>query len=121
MAFSLERIRSDELTRTRNRIRRDFLDELLMGKITSKETLSNLADLHGINLDLYYTAVVFPNFFLNTNKNLSIVRRNQWENTKVKQVLNHFDQLASISPQVEILLAQKNKSFYCWASVMIMN
>lgn len=109
MAFSLERIRSDELTRTRNRIRRDFLDELLMGKITSKETLSNLADLHGINLDLYYTAVVFPVSFLNTNKNLDIVRRNQWENTKVKQVLNHFDQLASISPQVEILFSRKKQ------------
>lgn len=109
MAFSLERIRSDELDRARNRIRRDFLDELLMGKITSKETLSNLADLHGINLTLHYTAIVFPVLFENTAGETDLVRRNQKENSQIKKLLALFDQLAEATKESEIIFSRKRQ------------
>lgn len=107
MAFSLERIRNDEVERARNRIRRDFLDELLLGKITSKETLSNLADLHGINLDLNYTAIVFPIVFLEHRKEKDLVLRNQLENVTMKQLLNYFDHLATETKESEIIFSRK--------------
>jgi len=55
MSFALERIRNNEIERTKNRIRRDFLDELLMGKITDIDNLKYLCDLHRININLSYT------------------------------------------------------------------
>ena len=109
MAFSLERIHSDELERARNRIRRDFLDELLMGKITSKETLSNLADLHGVNLSLLYTAIVFPVSMNNIDKDLDFVRQNEKENFQMKQVLNLFDQIAEETKESEIIFSRKRQ------------
>lgn len=58
-AFALEQIQSAEIDRTRNLIKDDFFDELLTGKITSKTSLKNLANLHGIDSDLLYQAFVF--------------------------------------------------------------
>lgn len=109
MAFSLERIRSEEVERARNRIRRDFLDELLLGKITSKETLSNLADLHGINLNLDYTAIIFPVTCLDHRKEENLVLRNQLENAKMKKLLKHFDYLALETKESEIIFSRKKQ------------
>ena len=109
MAFSLERIRSEEVERARNRIRRDFLDELLMGKITSKETLSNLADLHGINLSLDYTAIIFPVTCLDYRNEKNLVLRNQLENSKMKKLLKHFDYLALETKEAEIIFSRKKQ------------
>lgn len=109
MAFSLERIRSEEVERARNRIRRDFLDELLMGKITSKETLNNLADLHGINLQLEYTALIFPVECLEYRNVKDLVRRNQLEDAKMKQLLKHFDGLANVLKRAQIVFSRKKQ------------
>lgn len=109
MAFSLERIRNEEVERARNRIRRDFLDELLMGKITSKEMLSNLADLHRINLTLDYSAIVLPVSFIDTNRDPDLVRQSEKENTRMKQILNLMDQVAEETKESEIIFSRKKQ------------
>lgn len=109
MAFSLERIRNEEVERARNRIRRDFLDELLMGQITSKEMLSNLADLHGINLALDYTAIVLPVSFNDANRDPDIVRQSEKENLRMKQLLNLMDQAAEETKESEIIFSRKKQ------------
>lgn len=60
MSFALERIRNNELERTKNKIRRDFLDDLLMGNITDMENLKYLCDIHRVNINLPYTPIIFP-------------------------------------------------------------
>ena len=59
MSFALERIRNNELERTKNKIRRDFLDDLLMGNITDMENLKYLCDIHRVNINLPYTPIIF--------------------------------------------------------------
>ncbi|WP_414838791.1 PucR family transcriptional regulator [Carnobacterium sp. TMP28] len=86
MAFALERIQIRELERTRNRIRQDFFDELLAGKITSTTSLTNLADLHGINLSLWYTAYVLKVDFQNSFS-LDLLEAAHQEEEKMKTIL----------------------------------
>ena len=58
MSFALERIRNNEIQRMKNRIRQDFLDDLLMGNITDAENLKYLCDIHRININLSYAPIV---------------------------------------------------------------
>lgn len=89
MAFALERIRNSELERTKNRIRRDFFDELLTGKIQSTENLQYLCDLHGINPSLWYTPIVFNMDFTNSERASDLIERKRSEDAKIKSFL-HF-------------------------------
>ncbi|MFE8697579.1 PucR family transcriptional regulator [Cytobacillus sp. FJAT-53684] len=57
--MALERIKAKEIEIVELKIRQDFFDDLLSGKITSNETLQTLCDLHGLNPSyMYYSMVV---------------------------------------------------------------
>lgn len=107
MAFALERIRNDELNRTKNRLRRDFLDELLTGQITSKEALTNLADLHGVNLSLHYTAIVLRMSFPEYEQLPNLIEKNRAENEKVKQVLHFLDHYLYTKKEAALLFSRQ--------------
>lgn len=57
--MALERIKAKEIEEVKLKIRQDFYDDLLSGKITSPETLQTLCDLHGLNPNyMYYCLVI---------------------------------------------------------------
>jgi len=57
--IALERIKAKEIEEVKLKIRHDFYDDLLSGKITSSETLQTLCDLHGLNSNyMYYCMVI---------------------------------------------------------------
>lgn len=118
MTFALELIKIRESQRAKNRVRRDFLDELLTGKIKTMETLTNYADIHGVSLDLPYNAIVFDiSFSTNLSPN-DLVQIEQFENAKVKNILSildtfnyHQDQnLIIYSSQKQIIILAGNHS-----------
>lgn len=87
MAFALERAHLEEIKRTHNRIRENFFDELLAGKITSLPTLKNLADLHEIDLNLMYTAFVFDLSFQHFNSH-NIIKNTRYEENTEKFIVD---------------------------------
>ncbi len=91
MTFALELIKIQEIQRAKNRVRRDFLDELLTGKITSMETLANYADIHGVALHLAYNAVVFDISFSSNYSPNELIKIDQFENAKIKNILSSLD------------------------------
>src|SRR5690606_9284714 len=56
--LALERIKEREIEEVKLKIREDFFDDLLLGKITSNETLKSLCDLHNLNFDYKYYCIV---------------------------------------------------------------
>jgi purine catabolism regulator len=56
--IALERIKEKEINEVKLKIRQDFYDDLLSGKITSPETLQTLCDLHGLNPSYSYYCLV---------------------------------------------------------------
>lgn len=99
MSFALERIRNNEIERTKNRIRRDFLDELLMGKITDIENLKYLCDIHRININLSYAPVVFSLDF-HGHEEYDLIEKKRYEDVKVLEVLNFLDNFGNNKPYV---------------------
>lgn len=99
MSFALERIRNNEIERTKNRIRRDFLDELLMGKITDMENLKYLCDIHRININLSYAPVVFSLVF-HGHEEYDLIEKKRYEDVKVLEVLNFLDNFGNNKPYV---------------------
>jgi PucR family transcriptional regulator, purine catabolism regulatory protein len=56
--MALERIKAREIEEVKLKIRQDFFDDLLTGKITSSESLQNLSQLHGLNTTYKYYCLV---------------------------------------------------------------
>ncbi|MEC1717300.1 PucR family transcriptional regulator [Schinkia azotoformans] len=56
--MALERIKAKEIEEVKLKIRQDFFDDLLSGKITSNELLQSLCDLHGLNPNYMYYCIV---------------------------------------------------------------
>ncbi|MHC0038446.1 PucR family transcriptional regulator [Pseudoneobacillus sp. C159] len=57
--MALERIKAKEIEEVKLKIRQDFFDDLLTGKITSSESIQTLSELHGLNYQYkYFCAVV---------------------------------------------------------------
>ncbi|TGV25969.1 PucR family transcriptional regulator [Mesorhizobium sp. M00.F.Ca.ET.186.01.1.1] len=55
---ALERIKAREIEEVKLKIRQDFFDDLLTGKITSAESIQTLCDLHGLNSAYTYFCMV---------------------------------------------------------------
>ncbi|MCA9765333.1 MAG: PucR family transcriptional regulator ligand-binding domain-containing protein [Carnobacterium sp.] len=108
MAFALERIQLREIERTRNRIRQDFFDELLAGKITSTTSLTNLADLHGINLSLWYTAYVLKVDFQNSFS-LDLLEAAHQEEDKMKTILQTIVKKTKKSQKIFLVFNRKKQ------------
>lgn len=99
MSFALERIRNNEIERTKNRIRRDFLDELLLGKITDMENLKYLCDIHRININLSYAPIVFSLDF-HGHEGYDLMEKKRYEDAKMLQALNFLDNFGNNKPYV---------------------
>ncbi|MCL6573203.1 MAG: PucR family transcriptional regulator ligand-binding domain-containing protein [Bacillus sp. (in: Bacteria)] len=56
--LALERIKAKEIEEVKLKIRQDFFDDLLTGKITSSDTIQTLCDLHGLNANYMYHCIV---------------------------------------------------------------
>jgi PucR family transcriptional regulator, purine catabolism regulatory protein len=56
--MALERIKAREIEEVKLKIRQDFFDDLLTGKITSGDTLQSLSELHGLNTTYKYYCIV---------------------------------------------------------------
>lgn len=56
--MALEMIKAKEIEDVKLKIRHDFFDDLLTGKITSSETIQTLCNLHGLNFTFMYYCIV---------------------------------------------------------------
>lgn len=56
--IALELIKEKEIEDVKLKIRQDFFDDLLTGKITSSETIQTLCGLHGLNPNYKYHCIV---------------------------------------------------------------
>jgi purine catabolism regulator len=56
--MTLERIKAKEIEEVKLKIRQDFFDDLLTGKITSSESIQTLSELHGLNYLYKYLCMV---------------------------------------------------------------
>ena len=57
--MALDRIKAREIEEVKLKIRQDFFDDLLTGKITSSDSIQTLCDLHGLKSTyMYYCAVI---------------------------------------------------------------
>ena len=65
--MALERIKAKDIEEVKLKIRQDFFDDLLTGKITSSETIQTLSELHGLNSQYRYYCMVI-NFESEENK-----------------------------------------------------
>lgn len=56
---ALDRIKTREIEEVKLKIRQDFFDDLLTGKITSVDSIQTLCDLHGLKSTyMYYCAII---------------------------------------------------------------
>lgn len=108
MAFALERIQLREMERTRNRIRQDFFDELLAGKITSSTSLTNLADIHGVDLTLLYTVYVLKVDFLGSLSEDLLEAAHQ-EKNKMKQIIQWIRKESKRSNKTVLVFYRKKQ------------
>lgn len=56
--IALERIKAKEIEEVKLKIRQDFFDDLLTGKITSSETIHTLSEMHGLHSNYMYYCIV---------------------------------------------------------------
>ncbi|MEH7155483.1 PucR family transcriptional regulator [Neobacillus drentensis] len=56
--MALERIKARDIEEIKLKIRQDFFDDLLTGKITSNDNIQTLCDLHGLKSDYMYYCIV---------------------------------------------------------------
>ncbi|GHI00581.1 PucR family transcriptional regulator [Neobacillus kokaensis] len=85
--MALERLKAKEIEEVKLKIRQDFFDDLLTGKITSSETIQTLSELHGLNSKYTYYCMVI-NIQSNELDNYEdlVSRRVQLENISKKCV-----------------------------------
>ncbi len=97
MSFALERIRNNDIERAKNRVRRDFFDELLMGKITDVENLKYLCEIHGVNINLSYAPIVFSLEF-HGHESSDLIDKKRYEDSKTLEVLKFIDNFGNNKP-----------------------
>lgn len=83
--MALEMIKAKEIEDVKLKIRHDFFDDLLTGKITSSETIQTLCNLHGLNSTYMYHCIVINIEFEELDKYEDIIARKfQFDNSVKK-------------------------------------
>lgn len=108
MAFALEQTHSAEIKRTHNRIQENFFDELLAGKLTSLSSLKNLANLHGIDLNLLYTSLVFKLSFQHSKLD-NIIKNIHYEENTIKKIMDFIKHSSSNKNLKLFIFNRKNQ------------
>ncbi|MFB3169164.1 PucR family transcriptional regulator ligand-binding domain-containing protein [Neobacillus sp. 179-C4.2 HS] len=75
--IALERIKAKEIEDVKLKIRQDFFDDLLTGKITSSETIHTLSEMHGLHSNYMYYCIVI---------NIDSVEFQQYEDMVARRV-----------------------------------
>jgi purine catabolism regulator len=90
--MALERVKAKEIEEVKLKIRQDFFDDLLTGKITSSETVQTLSELHGLNSQYKYYCIVI-NFEAEEIDHYEdmVARKVQLENKSRKCVNSVYD------------------------------
>ncbi|MCH6264109.1 MULTISPECIES: PucR family transcriptional regulator [Neobacillus] len=85
--IALERIKAKEIEEVKLKIRQDFFDDLLTGKIASTESIQTLSEMHGLNSQYKYHSMVI-NIDSNDQDQFEdlVARRVQVENRSKKCV-----------------------------------
>lgn len=112
MAFALEQVKNDEIIRARNRVRRDFIEELITARIPSKAVLKTLAEEHHVDLSLAYVAVIFDFEFNGTHSIDDSSLRNYAENTLMKKILNYLDQYKRVYNESSLYFNSRDKIIF---------
>jgi PucR family transcriptional regulator, purine catabolism regulatory protein len=68
--LALERIKAKEIEEVKLKIKQDFFDDLLTGKITSNETLQSLCGLHGLKVNRMCSCMVIDLHWQNKYEDL---------------------------------------------------
>ncbi|CEG25822.1 PucR family transcriptional regulator [Bacillus sp. B-jedd] len=94
----LEMIKAREIEEVKMKIRSDFFDDLLTGKITSIDSIQTLCNLHGLNPNYRYHCIVMTVETEKTDKLEDLVaKRVQMEQT-AKKCVELVYEYASIAP-----------------------
>lgn len=90
MSFALERIRSEELVRSKNKVKKDFLVELLGNHQLTAQQLTRLAGIHQINDQINYSIATLEVHFLTSEKRDPLLQKNIEHQTR-KLILEKLD------------------------------
>lgn len=90
MSFALERIRSEEMARSKNKIKKDFLVELLSHHQLTNEQLARLATIHQINNQVDYTVSIIDIHY-QANKKIDPLLQKNIEHQTRKHILAKLD------------------------------
>jgi len=85
---ALERIKQKEIEDVRLKIKQEFFDDLLTGKITSSETLQTLCDLHGLNVHYKYYCIVISMSRDNLQDHHDLISRKYESDNMAKKCMN---------------------------------
>ncbi|QED49128.1 PucR family transcriptional regulator [Cytobacillus dafuensis] len=86
--IALELIKEKEIEDVKLKIRQDFFDDLLTGKITSTETIQTLCSLHGLNPNYMYHCMVINMESSELEKYEDMVARKYKLEGKLKKCVN---------------------------------
>lgn len=117
MSYALERIRSEELARSKNKVKKDFLVELLGHHQLTPEQLTRLASLHHINDQVAYTISIIEIHYTKDEKKEPLLQKNI-EHQARKQLLAKLDRsypklkfiVNSFSDQGKIIVLTESSS-----------
>ncbi|OCA88129.1 transcriptional regulator [Bacillus sp. FJAT-27225] len=85
--LALEGIKAKEIEEVKLRIREDFFDDLLTGKITSSDTIKTLCDLHGLNANYMYSTIVINMDPLDYENNEDLIARKYHLENRAKRIV----------------------------------
>ncbi|MEY2371130.1 PucR family transcriptional regulator [Lysinibacillus capsici] len=85
---ALERIKQKEIEGVRLKIKQEFFDDLLTGKITSLETLQTLCDLHGLKINHKYYCIVISISHENLQNQHDLISRKYETDNIAKKCMN---------------------------------
>lgn len=97
MPFGLELIRVNEINKAKHRVRKDFFNDLLAGKITDMDNLRYLCDIHNISMNLFYTPIVFHLDFFG-HEEYDLVDKKRYEDAKIIETLKLIDRFGANKP-----------------------
>ncbi|OIK15494.1 transcriptional regulator [Bacillus sp. MUM 116] len=99
--MALERIRAKEIEDVKLKIRQEFFDDLLTGKITSSDTIHTLCEFHGLNSNYRYYCIVIniDSPELEQYKDM-VTRKYKLENTTRKCVNIVYEQASETQGEI---------------------
>ncbi|WP_041580262.1 PucR family transcriptional regulator [Bacillus sp. 1NLA3E] len=106
--MALERIKAREIEEVKLKIRQDFFDDLLTGKITSNDNIQTLCDLHGLKSDYMHYCIVIDIEPDETRVDEDIIARKYKLENNAKKCVNLIYDLSRKSANGEVISFYRN-------------